>query len=72
MALSEKEKTQIETDVRQDQRDETTRSYKGDPVTDVVFAPLDLVTGDQSTTEHAAEKQSYYNDVKTSIDSRDK
>jgi hypothetical protein len=70
MALSNKERESIERDARLDQKDGEDRKYKGDTLTDVVFAPLDLLTGTQSTTEHAQEKQAYYDDCKESLDKR--
>lgn len=70
MALSDKERRQIDMDARLDHQDGTSRSYKGDVLTDVVFAPLDLLTGTPSTSERAAEKTEYYNDVKESLDRR--
>lgn len=70
MGLSEKERQQLEIEARVDAADGVTRHHKGDAVIDVVFAPLDLMLGDKNTSERAAEKQEYYEDVKSAIERR--
>ena len=70
MALSDREKQQIETDARQDRKDDTTRSYPKSAVTDIIFSLPDALTGSQSTYERANEKKAYYDEVRESLDRR--
>lgn len=70
MSLSNKEKADIERDARLDHQDGEDRHYKGDVLTDVVFALPNLLLGEQGSCDHAAEKQSYYEDCKDSLDKR--
>jgi hypothetical protein len=70
MALSEKEKREVERDAQVDSQDDTRRQYKGSPAADIIFAPVDALAGTQSSSDHAHEKQEYYNELRDARDRR--
>jgi hypothetical protein len=68
--LSDEQRQSVETDARLDAADDTTRNYKGDTLTDIVFAPVDALAGTPSTTEVANAKQEAYDEARESISRR--
>jgi hypothetical protein len=70
--LSSEQREQVETDARLDAADNTSRTYKGDTLTDIVTAPIDAAAGTPSTTEVANAKQEVYDEARESISRRDR
>jgi hypothetical protein len=64
MRLTEQQKRDIEKQAILDREQGEFTEYEGDKLVDVVFAPIDAIAGTPSTTEMAAEKQKYYNQVR--------
>ena len=58
--LSSKTRSSVANKARSDADSGQYTEYKGDTLTDVVFAPLDLLTGSHSTHEVARAKQDAY------------
>ena len=67
MSLSPQRQTEICKQACEDQQSGNFTEYKGSALVDVIFAPLDLITGTSSTREVAAEEQSYYNKARTGL-----
>ena len=65
MPLNTRQQTEVIKQAVNDAASGGFHEYKGDTLTDIVFAPVDAITNTPSTKEVAAEKQDLYNRVRS-------